>query len=475
MKKFSVKIKNLFGLEEYEIDGANKILTGSNGTGKSSNIDSIRYALQNRTDRDFTIKKGAEEGEVLFEIGDLRIDRKKRNNKADYSKIENAGNKLNETALRMLFHELQLNPAKFCEMDAKEMNRQILDVILAEYHWNLDTIKGWFGEIVPEVEYDQNLLQVLHAIQSEKGYYFRTRQDINRKAYHNKTHITEIGETLPENYRASNWENIDLSERYGKIKEIEIRNTRIRQAKNIVENADNKKRAFEAELEISINTIDKQISTRRSSIDSDIARLEEQLKALKAEKKTLEEKRQTQIDAEKANHKAKIAEFEAQVKEYQEDAKREVESTDELREEAEYAEKMKKHINEYNRMVGLIRDNEQLVKDSAEYTRKIELARELPGQILEECEMPIDNLTVEDGMPLINGLPVSNLSDGEKYELCIHIAARKNAEIKFMLLDGLEKLSSQNRQKIFELCKKLGVQFIGAMTTDSDVLEITEV
>ena len=48
MKLTKIKIKNLFGIKEYEADGQSVELSGRNGAGKTSVIDAIRLALTNR-------------------------------------------------------------------------------------------------------------------------------------------------------------------------------------------------------------------------------------------------------------------------------------------------------------------------------------------------------------------------------------------------------------------------------------------
>ena len=57
MKTTKIKIKNLFGITETELDGSSVEITGKKGTGKTSIIDSIRYALTNASDRDYIVKK----------------------------------------------------------------------------------------------------------------------------------------------------------------------------------------------------------------------------------------------------------------------------------------------------------------------------------------------------------------------------------------------------------------------------------
>ena len=58
MKTTKIKIKNLFGITETELDGSSIEITGKKGTGKTSVIDSIRYALTNASDRDYIVKNG---------------------------------------------------------------------------------------------------------------------------------------------------------------------------------------------------------------------------------------------------------------------------------------------------------------------------------------------------------------------------------------------------------------------------------
>lgn len=86
-------------------------------------------------------------------------------------------------------------------------------------------------------------------------------------------------------------------------------------------------------------------------------------------------------------------------------AGREPVDTTALSQELDTAEEMRKHLNEYQRMVAMQAELEDLTEQSSEFTRKIELARELPAKILETAKIPVEGLTVENGVPLIRGLP----------------------------------------------------------------------
>ncbi|MBW1812086.1 MAG: hypothetical protein JRJ39_00060 [Deltaproteobacteria bacterium] len=474
VSKFS--IKNLFGMKEFESDGKSIELVGDNATGKTSIIDAFRYCLQNKSNRDYIIRKGEEEGEVILETdAGIRVHRKPRTNKADYKSIKEAGVKgeKTESFLRTIFTELQLNPTEFLSYTKDEQNRIILDLI--EFDWDMNWIKEQFGEIVPDVNYEQNILCVLHDIQADEGYYFTKRQDINRDARHKAAFVEEIGSKLPSRYNAAEWERANLGEFYKKVERIQKENAAIEKAKAIVENRDNKSRGFQADYEIKVNAINKETASDRTRTENEIKRLEDQIEGYKRHLEGIEKGRIANIKLAKAEYEKNIAQFDGEVKDHIETAKKEITPYVELQKEATHMEKMKSFVNEYKSMKEYEKQVEELTTESAEITEKIEHARTLPGEILATSNIPIKGLTVVDGMPLINGLPISNLSDGEKLNLCIDIATQNEETLDILLIDGVEKLSKVNRLKMYLKLKEMGCQFIATRTNDAPELTVIEI
>lgn len=480
MKISRIKIKNLYGIKEIELDHNSVEAVGTNGAGKSSIIDAIRFGLTNQSDRPYLIKQGEDEGEILIETDTgLSINRKSRTQKSNYNLIKDGENKVNspETFLKDIFTELQLSPVEFLSYSAQEQNRIILDLI--EYPWTLDTIKEWFGEIVPDVDYSNSILEVLNQIQSDKGHYYRTRQDINRDARDKKANIEEIGADTPEKYNVEMWESFNLSDVYTQIERIRKNNSEIEKAKMAIENRDNKVRSFEAEKEIALASFEREVNAYQNRIEKEIASLEEQLRTKKAELESIAEKKKNKITLIESEYKTKIAKYDAEVEQYKEFEDKELEDFSDLQERARTAENMKLHITEYRRMERLQREREELINKSELLTRKIELARKLPGEILKTAKLPIDNLTVVDGIPMIKkedgtALPIGNLSDGEKLDVCVDITIAKPNHLQIILLDGLEKLSDTNRARLYAKCKAKGVQFVGARTSDDSELIINQ-
>lgn len=475
MKISKIKITNLFGIKEQELGGKSVELTGENGVGKSSVIDAIRYALTNKSDRKFIIKNGETEGEIFVETDTgLTIDRKARTAQTDYKSVKQNGEAVGspEAFLKTIFLPLQLNPMEFIGMSEKEQNTVILNMI--SYPWDMAKIKEWFGEIPQGVDYEQNILSVLYDIQAENGYYFQKRQDINREIRAKKAIITDIGDRLPQDYDGNKWENTNLGELYTKLERVRKENSEIEKAKSIIENHDQKIRKFEADKEIALTALDREIAAEGSNIDTELASLEERIKALKDKKATLSGKKEDKTRAIENEYKANIAAFESEVTEHQEMAKKSPTPVDDLEAEAKYSEEMKSHVGEWQNMLAIQKEVAELTAQSKSLTEKIEKARTLPAEILEKAEIPVEGLSVKDGTPLINGLPVSNLSDGEKLELCVDIAVQNPSGLQIVLMDGVERLSVSNRQALYDRCKAKGVQFIACRTTDADELTITE-
>jgi hypothetical protein len=475
MRFTKIKINSLLGISELELGSKSVELKGKNGVGKTSVLDAIKYALTNNSEREYVIRQGSTEGEILIETDSgLRINRKPRTNAVDYKSVKQDGREVGspEAFLKGIFTELQLNPVEFMSMSKKEQSAIILDMI--EYPWNLAKIKEWFGEIPSWVAYEQNILAVLNDIQSDKGQYFIDRHDIGVELRNKRAFIEEIGAGIPTSYDVTYWENASAGEIYTKIERIRKGNQTIEKAKQLKESRDNKVRAFEADKEIATSALDREFNTRSNQLEKNIQDLYAQIATCQKELEGLTCKKQDKLTIIEQTYKANVAKYDAEITEYEAYLDKEPQSTDELEEEVTNIEKMQKHINEYRRMQTMQREVENLTEQSQLLTEKIEKARTLPGEILANCTIPIQGLTVENGLPLINGLPVSNLSEGEKLDLCIDVAIQKPNGLQIILIDGVEKLATTLREQLYAKCKDKGLQFIATRTTDDDEMIITE-
>lgn len=474
-----ILIKNLFGISEFEADSKSIELLGGNGTGKTSVLDAIRLALTNRSSRDCIVKRGETEGEIIIETDSgLTITRKPRTNKTDYKSIKQDGKEVQspEAFLSEIFSELQLNPVAFINMDSKEQNRIILDLI--EYKWDLNTIKEWFGEIPQGVDYQKHILEVLQQIAAEDGFYFQQRQNINRDIRNKKAFIEEIMKELPENFNAAKWEAYELQEIHSKIEKARQHNAQIEKAETLKANYDNKIRGFQSIKELEEQRLLKGLQEREGELKADIAKLQEMLNSAQKELNSLNDVCSDKKAVIEANYEKQVAQFNEELKAFEPYLQQQKINIVPLQEEAAEALKMKQQLPQYNKMLAMNNELAELQADSDEYTRKIELARTLPATILAEANMPLGEMSIDGDQVLIkkpNGdLPISNLSEGEKLDLCVDIALKNKTGLQIVLIDGVEKLSPINRQHLYDRCKASGLQFIATRTTDDNELTVVE-
>ena len=477
MKISKLKISNTYGISQFELGGESVELTGSNGTGKSSVIDAIRLALTNNSKRKYIVKRGENEASIYVELDDgTTINRKKRLDKSDYKSIKDGnGNEINspESFLKDIFTPLQLEPVEFLEMSEQEQNRILLNLIKFDKDKH-EFIKEKFGEDISWVNYDDSILEILNQIQSKDGAYYQNREEINRNARNGQAIINDIAKDIPEKYDAEKWRNYTLSDKYEELNKLKDYNNKIDRSIDYKTNYDNTVKGLKGELDTKLAEIKSIKESRKKSLEDSITKLQNQIALYKKDLENLDNEFLVDENNAQAKYDQEIAKLSENIKIANEWASKEKKDTETLENELKVAEEMKGHLNEYDRMINMQDNVKRLNEQSEQLTKKIELARSLPGVILKEAEIPVKNLTVENGVPLVNGLTISNLSEGEKLMLCVDVALSDNNSLKLILIDGVEKLSEENRKILYDICRQKGLQVIASRTTDNDTLNIVE-
>lgn len=409
MKISKLKIENLYGIEEIDLDGNSIELVGSNGVGKSSVLDAIRLALTNNSKRKYVVKNGKTEGRVYVKLDNgITIDRKKRTDKSDYKSVKDEnGNEINspESFLKDIFTPLQLEPVEFLSMSEQEQNRILLNLIKFDRDKQKFIIEK-FGENINWVDYSSSILEILNQIQAKDGKYYQDREEINRNARNAQAIVNDIAKDIPEKYDAEKWRNYSLSDKYSELSQNNEYNAKIDKCVAYKNDYANKISQLQDKENAILAQIKTQKEEERNNINNKISEMKNQIAILEKELENIDNKYLVQETEAKNNTVAEKAKLEENIKVANEWADKSKILTETLESELKIAEEMKNHLNEYDRMIDMQRNVERLREQSEELTNKIELARNLPGEILKECEIPVRNLTVENGVPLVNGLPV---------------------------------------------------------------------
>ena len=364
MKTTKITIKNLFGIRETTLDGKSVEISGPKGSGKTSVLDAIRYALTNRSDRDYIVHQGADEGEIIIETNTgLSIDRKALPAKsAGMVKVRDGSMLQTRPAefLAQIFTPLQLDPVKFTQLSRQEKNREILNLI--EFQWDMNWIKEQFGEIPQGVDYGQHILEVLNDIQAENGIYFQSRQNINRDIRNKQAFIADIAKDIPSGYDYDRWNNYPSGEKYRELERLREQNSRIERAKAFRSGYDAKLRGLEAQRDMDLAAIDSDIARERASLTGTMERLKAELKATEEKLSGMEQRRQEKADVVQSKYETAAAKLEKDMGVAADYAGREPVDTTALSQELDTAEEMRKHLNEYQRMVAMQAELEDLTE-----------------------------------------------------------------------------------------------------------------
>ena len=354
MKTTRIIIKNLFGIKELKLDGSSVELTGPKGSGKTSVLDAIRYNLTNRSDRDYVVHKGEDEGEIIIETDTgLSIDRRVKAGASGTVKVRDGELLRTRPAefLNGIFTPLQLDPVQFTQMSRQEKNRVILSLI--DFQWDLNWIQEQFGEIPQGVDYSKHILEVLSDIQSESGIYYQSRQALNRDARNKQAFISDIAKDIPSNYNAARWEAYPIGEKYRELSRIQESNARIERARSFRSGYDAQLRGLDGERASQLAAIDRETSQARTRYTAQIERLQAELDGLDRD-------RDGKIAVVEAQYREKVAKLERGMAAAGQYGDAEPEDTAALSAEINEAEEMRSHLNEYHRMESMQKELDAL-------------------------------------------------------------------------------------------------------------------
>lgn len=502
-----IDVKGILGITEDGVQieaGKVNIIKGPTASGKTSILDSIGLAYRNESKRGQVVHQDAGKGMIMIEQSD-GMEIKRNINKEGKTTTLNVGKdgmkmKSPATYLKSIFGELAFLPSEFMNKKPKEQKDILLSMIPLEV--TPKQIQEWFG-IKMDVDTDMHALETLTAL--EKRFYDE-RATSNGEIKAIQANIDTLGSQLPIDYDIEKWKAASTSEKYNEISKGRDVNEQIEKAREYIENHQSKVNALEdrfkaknAELEESLKSesqaVESRYEQRNVEIDSRIASMKAEIQKLEAEKAGIGnsisqeiEKLKVAIDSEKRH----ISELTEQTKQKYtanlQAANDIIKSTQPVDVESLEAE-----LKEIETMKSFIRTAEDLqnaaimLEDAKGRNIKIsanlEAARKKPLELLQTTEMPIEGLGVdESGNVTINGLEISNLSDGERWKLFVKIAqkqidkniAENKHGIAAICLDGFEKLNPAEREKFIEWALGTDYQYFITEVCDGDMEIVTE-
>ena len=515
MKISKLVFKNVYGIKEMAFKpGDITILEGVNESGKTRVLDSIKTLFTNQGYRTRIINNGETEAELFAELDDgTVIDRKKRTEKSDFIKVTNGKDVIGspEGFLKTLFSGNQFNPIKdFINLGPNGQKKVLLS--LCNIDFTEEDYALNFGEVPQDYDPDRHVLENLEAIQSKSGYYYTRREQLNRERRAKENVRDEIIEVLPKDYDPDEWRTVVLFDLHLKVTKAQIVNENIEKSEGYIQSVSDKREAIGAKYDLKVkeedeyaafkiqkaekdnkeewDKVNENIQAQRDKIEEYnrlIIQAENQIKIenqtldnlqnafLPMAKRKIEDEKQIKVDELNNQRKTELDTVGENVKTAESylasHTRIEIEP---LQEAAQHAETMKEYIRQADQVAGYNGEIIVLEELSTALTAKIEMARALPGQLLQKAEMPVPGISIENGELLIDNLPLDNHSEGRCMEIALEVAKAKAGELKIVLADGLEKLSTKRREEFLKKAKETGLQWFFTVVGDSEELTIIE-
>lgn len=385
-------------------DGSLVQITGRNGHGKTSLLDSIYVALAGKAAApSVPIRRGEEQATIRLDLGDIVVTRKfkagKKNDEHGYTTsltVENKDGATFKSPQRMLddlLGELSFDPLAFARAKPREQ---------------IETLKRF----VPDVDFEQ--------IERDNAADYETRRDINRQAKEKRAQAEGI--EAPD----GPLEHIDETELVTRLESAHEHNAEIERRRSnrekLTTDADGRdERADEHEQHAA--------DLRRQADEAD-----RQAAELRTEAKQLRDK---------------LAAAEALPEPVE---------TAEIRAEIERAREHNHTVDAALRRRELEDEAEKLEAQSAELTAAMQARAEQKAQAIADSSLPIDGLTFDAETVQLAGVPFEQASDAEQLRASVAIAAALNPELRVIRIRDGSLLDEESLKLVAEMAEAQDMQ-----------------
>ena len=187
------------------------------------------------------------------------------------------------------------------------------------------------------------------------------------------------------------------------------------------------------------NGENERLRQKRDALEIEVDNLKRQMEKLEAQLQTAEQQLETARKSTTALHDESTAELENNIRE----------------------------IDETNRKVRANLDKDKAEEDAKDYrkqydglTKKLDAVRTKKTDLLQNADLPLPELTVEDGQLLYKGKQWDCMSGSDQLRVATAIVRRLNPQCEFVLLDKLEQMDMETLQAFGDWLETEGLQAI---------------
>ncbi|MEJ0017486.1 MAG: AAA family ATPase [Acetobacteraceae bacterium] len=421
-------------------DGNLVEITGKNGQGKTSILDSIYWAMRGRGAVQSTpIRKGADKARIELDLGPIMVRRtfRKVDDGEGFSTsivVEAADGARYPSPQKMLdslMGELSIDPLAFMRMDGKAQ---------------FDMLRGF----VRDFDF------AAHEAAQREDYEARTAENRAAKQLQTQADGIQVPDGLPD----TEIDEAALTDELARAGEhngsIETRRANRRAAEERIER-----------LEADRQALDDSHPRRRTAIEarrtSAVAEVERQIEALRARIASIN----TAADAELTNLNDETADSRMQIDTEVGQLRARLDGagllpaaidTGELRQRIAGARTTNAGVAARRRRDDLVAQAKAAAERAAALTKAMEAREKAKAEATAKAELPIPGIGFGDGVLLLNGVPLDQASDAEQLRVSVAIAIALNPKLRVIRVRDGNVLDADGMKLLAELAAKHDAQ-----------------
>lgn len=454
MRILQLRQRHVFAVDELEFEpkSINRFL-GRNEAGKSSAIRALKLLFGGGT-AEAILKRGESSGELVAVIedgGDKLTVRRGITEKGLQPPTVNSEKfgpiKRVQEWLNTRIDAVSINPARFISASDKERAQWLFDIMPLSV--SAEQLSAATGLTIREHEVEGNALDVIERYRSK---FYTDRTQANTLTKDKRATAKVLREGLPKGDHKS--ASAELSNTQQKIGALDARLADLTATsdRELTARVDEFQKSQAAERD-ALNREAQELRRRLDAIDARFAAMRSDLDLYMAQEReastTALQQTERAINEERAELTDRAATLTEQVAAFERGKRT-----------AELIRQHEKDADEQERL-------------SKAYSAILERLDALKGEIIDGC--PIPGLTIEAGVPRLDGLPLENVSTGELWRrVIIPLAAMRAGDGGVVFLDcAMDALDAPNRAAFIEAAKDSNIQwFVAEIDSDEPGLRV---
>lgn len=423
MRVTKVSIKNILGIEALEFSPGNfTVVSGANGSGKSSTLEAIRAALKGGSDATL-LRQGAERGEVVLVLDDGTSIRRRVTPKGGDTEVSRGDAVLKKpaTVIAGMADLLSVNPVEFLRAPDKDRVRVLLETMPIDVDYErVADIAGLSTDGRPTET-------GLDLIESARRRVYDSRTGINRALKDKGATIRQLQEALPPEAPVA-----------PSTADLQVR-------------AAHHRATYDAELARITTKTDSLCNTHAE----EIARLEAEIGQHRAA-----------IDSVRSRAETARAKAESSYREAMIPVNIAIDNADAAR------AALTRYATTRETIDTLLQDLDALTAESAACEKALEALAAYRASLIDA--LPIPGLEVRDGALYRNGIAFDRLNTAQQVAIAVEIAKMRAGPLGLVCVDGLELLDAAAFDAFKDMAAESGLQLFVSRVSDGALSVETE-